>query len=313
MQWYYAVNGQQNGPVEEDVLSALARDGKLKPDDLVWNTTLGNQWAKASTVPGLFAGQTVDNTPPPEGPPLLSTWSSSTSCRSQTPNRDLMSEAQHSLSGNWGLAVGTGLIYIAIQIVLGVVPFVGGVISFVISGALTLGWMMFFMGVARRESLSLGLMFQGFNRFGTAFLASLLMALLIFAWMLPGIVVMIIAVVAGARTAFHGAAPSPALLILLVPLALLIIIPVVLAQLRYSMTYFVMADDPDVDALDAIRRSTQMMRGNKWKFFCLQCRFIGWSLLCLLTLGIGFLWLTPYFWTSVARFYEDLRAGQQAG
>jgi uncharacterized membrane protein len=53
------------------------------------------------------------------------------------------------------------------------------------------------------------------------------------------------------------------------------------------------------------------MKGNKWKYFCLQWRFFGWALLCVLTLGIGFLWLQPYMMTSSARFYEDLKQGQQ--
>jgi uncharacterized membrane protein len=213
--------------------------------------------------------------------------------------------------GNWGTGVVTVRIYLAIQIVLGVIPIVGGIISFAISGAMMLGWMMFFMGLARQEGATVGTLFQGFNRFGTAFLAALLMGLLVLAWMLPGLILLIITAILGAKSMFQSAPPSPAVMILLIPLAFLAIIPAILAQLRYSMTYFVIADDPAVGSLDAIGRSKQMMDGNKWKFFCLQCRFIGWGLLCIPTLGIGFLWLAPYYWTSIARFYDDLRAGQQ--
>jgi uncharacterized membrane protein len=50
------------------------------------------------------------------------------------------------------------------------------------------------------------------------------------------------------------------------------------------------------------------MDGNKWKYFCLCCRFIGWALLCILTLGIGFLWLFPYIYVSMAKFYDDVKA-----
>jgi uncharacterized membrane protein len=52
-----------------------------------------------------------------------------------------------------------------------------------------------------------------------------------------------------------------------------------------------------------------MMRGNKWKFFCLGCRFIGWFLLAIVTIGIGFFWIYPYAMISFAEFYEDLKAG----
>jgi len=59
-------------------------------------------------------------------------------------------------------------------------------------------------------------------------------------------------------------------------------------------------------AMDAIRRSKQMMDGNKWKLFCLQMRFIGWLLLCILTLGIGLIWLIPYMGVTFACFHYDL-------
>lgn len=311
MQWYYAVGSQQSGPVDQEVLFALARDGKLRPDDLVWNTTMGNQWAKASTVPGLFEGPASS-----EGavqPPPVMDWSSTASCESRTPNRDLMTEARQCLAGNWGLGVATVLIYFALQILLNCIPVIGGLLSFVVSGPLTLGWMVFFMALARRSPASVGLMFSGFQRFWVAFLAALLTALLVFAWMLPGLVAMIATVAVGAKRAFSGSGPSPSTLLLLVPLGLLlVVVPAVIAQLRYSMAYFIIADDTSMTALDAIRRSTQMMRGNAWKLFCLQCRFIGWSLLCILTFGIGFLWLMPYVWTSTVRFYEDLVAGRKS-
>jgi uncharacterized membrane protein len=39
-------------------------------------------------------------------------------------------------------------------------------------------------------------------------------------------------------------------------------------------------------------------------------RFVGWFLLCILTFGIGFLWLSPYIQVSYAKFYEDLKTNQ---
>lgn len=49
------------------------------------------------------------------------------------------------------------------------------------------------------------------------------------------------------------------------------------------------------------------MDGHKWRLFCLHLSFIGWWLLCILTLGIGMLWLAPYIQNSTAAFYEDLK------
>ena len=73
------------------------------------------------------------------------------------------------------------------------------------------------------------------------------------------------------------------------------------------MTFYILADDSDVGIFGAITRSRGLMDGNKWKYFRLQWRFFGWILLCLLTLGIGFIWLAPYMQTSMAAFYQDVK------
>lgn len=50
------------------------------------------------------------------------------------------------------------------------------------------------------------------------------------------------------------------------------------------------------------------MDGNKMRLFLLDLSFIGWIILCLFTLGIGFFWLQPYMVATHAAFYEDLKA-----
>lgn len=308
MQWYYAVNGQQQGPVEQDELAALARDGKLKPGDLVWNATMGSQWAKAASVPGLFA---VSDATPSGVPPSVAEWSPDAKFKSQTHNRDLMAAARFALTGQWGLAVGGVLIYFLVTIVMSIIPYLGGLINFIIGGALMVGWYLFFLTLSRRQAASVGLIFDGFKIFGNAFLANLLIGLLILAWMLPAIVVGIAAAVVAFKSFHHdGAAAFLGMWILLVPLFLLAMIPAMIAQYRYSMTYFILNDVTGIGPLEAIQHSTQMMNGSKWKLFCLQWRFFGWALLCILTLGIGFLWLTPYMMTSMGAFYDDLKKGQ---
>ena len=74
------------------------------------------------------------------------------------------------------------------------------------------------------------------------------------------------------------------------------------------MTPYIAYDRPDLDADDCIHESRMMMKGYKWKLFCMDLSFIGWAILCLFTLGIGFLWLQPYIEASHAKFYEELKA-----
>ena len=89
--------------------------------------------------------------------------------------------------------------------------------------------------------------------------------------------------------------------------SLLFIIPGIMAAYSYSMTGYILAENPNMTADEAIARSKQMMDGNRWRLFCLQISFIGWSLLSsLLTFGIGDLWLTPYRQAASAAFYREI-------
>ena len=88
--------------------------------------------------------------------------------------------------------------------------------------------------------------------------------------------------------------------------SLLFIIPGIVAAYRYAMTSFILAENPELTASEAIDRSKELMDGNKWRLFCLGFSFIGWSILCGFTLGIGYLWLTPYEQAANAAFYRDI-------
>ena len=94
--------------------------------------------------------------------------------------------------------------------------------------------------------------------------------------------------------------------------ALLLIIPGIIKAFSYALTPYILLDEPELTAKQAISRSCEIMQGRRWKLFCLYFSFIGWGILCLLTFGIGFLWLVPYMNASVAAFYEDARAEYEA-
>ncbi len=54
----------------------------------------------------------------------------------------------------------------------------------------------------------------------------------------------------------------------------------------YMMVPYLAAENPNIKGREAIRVSRKMMKGNKWKAFLLDCSFLGWSLLSLMTLGL---------------------------
>lgn len=88
---------------------------------------------------------------------------------------------------------------------------------------------------------------------------------------------------------------------------LLLIVPGIIKAFAYSMTPYILKDYPELSANQAINLSIKMMKGHKFDYFYLQLSFIGWGLLSILTLGIGYIWLMPYMYASMAAFYEDIK------
>ena len=89
---------------------------------------------------------------------------------------------------------------------------------------------------------------------------------------------------------------------------LCLIVPGIIKSFSYALTPFILNEEPELSADEAIELSMKMMDGHKMELFLLYLSFIGWYLLALLTCGIGFLWLMPYVYTSQAAFYEDVKA-----
>ena len=91
---------------------------------------------------------------------------------------------------------------------------------------------------------------------------------------------------------------------------LLFIIPGIIKSYEYAIIPYILADDPEISSKDAFKKANQMMKGNKWRLFKLEFSFIGWAILCVLTLGIGALFLIPYVNAANAEFYVELKNKQ---
>jgi len=183
----------------------------------------------------------------------------------------LMKEAREALAGKWGLAVGTFFIYILITAILSGFRGTGSVISLIVDGPLMLGMALFSLAIARKKDAKLEQIFEGFKRFGKSLVAYLLVIVFTILW------------------------------------TLLLIVPGIIAAISYSQIFFILVDDETISAGDAMKKSKKMMYGYKWKYFYLGCRFIGWFLLSILTLGIGLLWFLPYLHVTMAKFYDDIK------
>lgn len=87
------------------------------------------------------------------------------------------------------------------------------------------------------------------------------------------------------------------------------IIPGIVVSYGLDMVPYILADNPGIGIMDAIKASWEMMKGYKWKLFVFDLSFIGWIILDVLTLGIlGIFYVNPYIGSSHAAFYEALKA-----
>ena len=88
---------------------------------------------------------------------------------------------------------------------------------------------------------------------------------------------------------------------------LLLIIPGLIKAYSYRMVPYILAENPSLPPTECIRRSREMMKGNKWNAFVLDLSFIGWNILSVLTLGIlGIFWTRPYKESTNAALYLAL-------
>ena len=193
----------------------------------------------------------------------------------KTENKILMQQARASLAGKWKLAVGTAFLYMFIMILIGSPKNIGQIFSLIATGPFSVGIAIFSLSISRNKEAKTKQIFEGFNKFTRALVAHLLVVLFTILW------------------------------------SLLFIVPGIIAALAYSQTFFILADDPNISASDAIKKSKKMMNGYKWKYFCLGFRFIGWLILSALTFGIGLLWLLPYIQITYAKFFDDVNTQEQ--
>ncbi len=88
---------------------------------------------------------------------------------------------------------------------------------------------------------------------------------------------------------------------------LLLIIPGIVKSYAYRMVPYILADNPKIGHNRAIELSNQMTKGEKWNMFILDLSFIGWYILGALALGIGVLFVQPYYDATNAELYLVLK------
>lgn len=80
----------------------------------------------------------------------------------------------------------------------------------------------------------------------------------------------------------------------------------VLMKLPFSMAFYLLADNPQMKGMQALKQSAGLMKGHIVSFFVLQLSFVPLMILSLFTFYIGLLWIMPYMYASLTVFYMDV-------
>lgn len=173
-----------------------------------------------------------------------------------------------STGGGLNSEIGAFLIGSAIYITIAAILM--AIVYFVLGSIIEVGYARFNLELADRRNPAFETLFAYFPHWKTTAMTRLLRSIYIFLW------------------------------------SLLLVIPGIIATYSYAMTSFILAEQPELEASEAIALSKELMSGNRWRLFCLHFSFIGWDILCTLTMGIGYLWLRPYKQAAEAAFYREI-------
>ena len=156
--------------------------------------------------------------------------------------------------------------------IMGSISVIFALVQFIVGGTVQLGYAKYLLKQHDHASFDIHDLFSQFDRFKEGFLQRFLRNLYVLLW------------------------------------SLLLFIPGIVKSYAYAMTPFIMAENPQMSANEAIEASKQLMHGHKDELFTLDLTFLGWGLLAALTLNIGYIFLNPYKNAAYAVFYKELTA-----
>ena len=186
----------------------------------------------------------------------------------------LMRKARTLLEPHWILSIGVCLVCGLMVAIPSELNRYGEIVSFLLAGPLQLGLCFFFLNLIKGKETHFELLFEGFKPLVTVLLSYAIITVLT----VVGLV--------------------------------LLVIPGIVVALGFSMTYYIIAEDPEISFQAALEQSWKLTDGYKMELLELNLRFIPWYLLGVLCLIVGVLAVIPWHNTTLALYYEDLKERQ---
>ncbi len=223
---------------------------------------------------------------------------------------EIRKEAREALKGNWRKAAYIILAYFLVTLLIScvmsafennkVVYWILYIIEVAILTPISFGLTISFIKLKRGEdTTSFSFIKEGFSRFTKSWgiWINIFVRLL-----LPFICMILVIMLMGLLMLFS--IPNKLISILGVAIYLATIVYAATLSLLYSIAYYIAYDNENMKANECVKKSAELMKGNRGNLFLLVLSFIGWILLGTLSLGIGFIWIIPYIQVTLVCFYE---------
>jgi len=184
---------------------------------------------------------------------------------------EIKAQAKAQLKGKVGMFFLCLLIVYAITFALCFIPLIGVIGMYIVLPPLMLGLIMVCLNVTYGDNVEIGTLFKGFNYMGKAIALFLMVIFFTMLW------------------------------------SLLFVIPGIIKAYSYSMAFYILAENPEMTAREALNESKEITKGHKLDLFVLELSFILWGLLATVTFGIAYVYVLPYMQLTYVNFYHNIK------
>ena len=235
-------------------------------------------------------------------------------------SKEMRMIARAKLKGHWIQAIGVCIfIALAFMVIGGVlyegIGLVSGVITMIIVAPLTFGLDLYMLRISKGEYKFSNLfeMFKNKMRW-KSIVIQLIWVIGAIISLIPIIIITYVLIsdtssnsdLAGSITSHMGIMQQLIMIIVTLGILVALCIPFIMYSYSYTQIIYIAAIDSNMPIKDVFILSKIFMRGQKWRMFRLQITYIWWCLLSILTVGVGFIWVVPYFKEGMAVFYNEI-------
>ena len=183
----------------------------------------------------------------------------------------LIQKTRDQLLSHWLLSISVCIVYSMLIAIPSELNSFGEILSLLIAGPLQLGLCIYFLKISRENKSSFYDLFGGFK---------------------PLINILLVFIIVNGLTIIGF---------------IFFIIPGIIISLGFSMSYFIIAEKPEMQVIEVLEKSWKMMDGKKMELLILHLRFIPWYFLGLLFFIVGVFIIMPWHNLALANYYLTIK------